>query len=53
MDYFSHIDTAGVHDLYEGETEVEEVGYYTQIVSRKSAQYIRNHAGEPYYLQVN
>ena len=53
MDYFSHIDTAGVHDLYEGETEVEEVGYYTQIVSRKSAQYIRNHAGEPFYLQVN
>ncbi len=53
MDYFSHIDTAGVHDLYEGEVEVEEVGYYTEIVAAKSAEYIASHAHEPFYLQVN
>jgi len=53
MDYFSHIDTAGQHDLYEGETEVHEVGYYTELVSERAADFIRSQGDEPFYLQVN
>lgn len=53
MDYFSHIDTAGQPDLYEGETPIEEVGYYTEMVSSRAAQYIRQHGDEPFYVQVN
>ncbi len=53
MDYFSHIDTAGRHDLYEGETEVHEIGYYTELVSDRAANYIRSQGDEPFYLQVN
>lgn len=53
MDYFSHIDTAGVHDLYEGEIEVNQIGYYTDLVSRRSAEFVRQHAREPFYMQVN
>jgi arylsulfatase A-like enzyme len=53
MDYFSHIDTAGLPDLYEGETPVEEVGYYTEMVSARAADYIRARVDEPFYLQVN
>lgn len=54
MDYFSHIDTAGVPDLYEGETPVEMVGYYTELISKRSADFIRGRdAAKPFYLQVN
>lgn len=54
VDYFSHIDTAGQPDLWEGETPVEEVGYYTELVSRRASEYIRDHdAGTPFYLQLN
>ena len=55
MDYFSHIDTAGNPDLYEGETPVEEVGYYTHLVSRRASDFIRARSGSdaPFYLQVN
>ena len=55
MDYFSHIDTAGKPDLYEGETPVEEVGYYTEMISRRASDFIRARAGsdQPFYLQVN
>lgn len=55
MDYFSHIDTAGTPDLYEGETPVEEVGYYTHLVSRRASDFIRARSGSdaPFYLQVN
>ena len=54
MDYFSHIDTAGKPDLYEGETPVEQVGYYTEMISERASDYITNHTQEnPFYLQVN
>lgn len=54
MDYFSHIGTAGQPDLYEGETPVEEVGYYTELVADRAAEYIDTHGRDkPFYLQVN
>lgn len=54
MDYFSHIDTAGKPDLYEGETPVEQVGYYTELISDRACQYISEQTSDqPFYLQVN
>jgi arylsulfatase A-like enzyme len=54
MDYFSHIDTAGLPDLYEGETPIEEYGYYTEMISHRASDYIRSHEQDrPFYLQVN
>lgn len=54
MDYFSHIDSAGLPDLYEGEVPVEEVGYYTHLVTDRAVDYIGERGdGEPYYLQLN
>jgi arylsulfatase A-like enzyme len=55
MDYFSHIDTSGRPDLYEGEVPVEEVGYYMDLVGRRAAEYIAQTAegDSPFYLQVN
>jgi arylsulfatase A-like enzyme len=53
MDYFSHIDSDGRPDLYEGDVPVEEVGYYTDLVSARAVNYIREVGDEPFYLQVN
>lgn len=54
MDYFSHIDTAGLPDLYEGEVLVDEVGYYTHLVTDRAVRFITERgADEPYYVQVN
>lgn len=54
MDYFSRIDTIGQPDLYEGETPVDEIGYYTDLISDRTADYIRNQpADRPFYVQVN
>jgi arylsulfatase A-like enzyme len=54
MDYFSHIDSAGLPDLYEGDVPVEQVGYYTEIVSDRAADFIARQSQDvPFYLQVN
>jgi arylsulfatase A-like enzyme len=54
LDYFSHLDTLGQPDLYEGETPVEELGYYTDLVAERAADFIRRQDREsPFYLQVN
>lgn len=54
MDYYSHIDSAGLPDLYEGETPVEEVGYYTDIVTDRASDYLRRADPDtPFYLQIN
>ncbi len=53
LDYFGHYDTAGLPDLWDGEQPVQEDGYYTEIVSRRAADYIRSAGSDPFYLQVN
>lgn len=53
LDYFGHFDTAGEPDLWEGEVPVEEVGYYTEIVAARAAEYIQNTGPDPFYLQLN
>lgn len=53
IDYFEHIDTLGLHDFWEGETEIDEVGYATELISRESAAHIRAAGDEPIYVQVN
>lgn len=53
MDYFSHIDSAGLPDLYEGEVLVEEVGYYSHLITERSIDFIEENSQSPFYLQVN
>lgn len=53
VDYFEHIDTLGQPDLYEGETPVEQVGYYTELISARAVDYIQTPRDRPFYLQVN
>lgn len=53
MDYFEHVDTLGQPDLYEGETPVEQAGYYTDLISDRAAEYIAADQDGPFYVQLN
>jgi len=53
MDYHTHRDTGGVHDLWEGETEVHTRGYLTDLISRRAVDFIRRKKGQPFLLSVH
>ncbi len=53
IDYFEHIGTLGEEDLYEGETPIEMVGYYTDLVADRAAEYVQEQRKHPFYLQIN
>jgi len=53
MDYFTHRDTAGVHDLWEGEKEVALKGYLTDLISERAVEFIRRKRRQPFFLSVH
>ena len=53
MDYFSHRDTAGNHDLWEGEKEIERKGYLTDLISDRAVEFIGRTRREPFLLSVH
>ncbi len=54
VDYFTHCDSAGVHDLCEGEVEVDKPGYLTDLISDRAVDYIaRQDAKTPFLLSVH
>lgn len=53
MDYFTHRDTAGHHDLYENETEVHRKGYLTDLISERAVQFVKRKRAEPFLLSVH
>jgi arylsulfatase A-like enzyme len=53
MDYFTHRDTAGVHDLWDGETEVHRPGYLTDLISGRAVEYVKRKRSEPFLLSLH
>ena len=55
VDYFSHCDSRGTHDLWLGEEECREPGYLTDLLSRRAADYVRRMAGgdAPFFLSLH
>ncbi|MFZ9666009.1 MAG: sulfatase [Limnohabitans sp.] len=58
VDYFTHCSTNGSHDLYLNEAEHAEEGYLTDLLSRRSADYVRRMAeparsGQPFFLSLH
>jgi arylsulfatase A-like enzyme len=55
LDYFTHCDSSGTHDLWEGDRQVERVGYLTDLISQRSIDYIRRQRGaaKPFLLSVH
>jgi arylsulfatase A-like enzyme len=53
VDYFTHCDSAGRHDLYEGEQEVQRPGYLTDLLSDRAVEFVRQRKGEPFLLSLH
>ena len=59
LDYFKHTDSTqkngtpdGKHDLWEGETEIFRQGYTTDLFSDRAQKFIRDHARQPFFLEL-
>jgi arylsulfatase A-like enzyme len=53
VDYFTHCDSAGVHDLYEGEREVHREGYLTDLLTQEAISFVRRARGKPFLLSLH
>ncbi|WP_295537763.1 sulfatase-like hydrolase/transferase [uncultured Pseudacidovorax sp.] len=55
VDYFTHCDSRGTHDLFFGEEEKHEEGYLTDLFSRRAVDYVeRMAAGDaPFFLSLH
>jgi arylsulfatase A-like enzyme len=55
LDYFTHRDSAGQHDLFEGEAEAHPVGYLTDLISERAVDFIGRQRGSqaPFLLSVH
>ena len=53
LDYFTHCDMAGRHDLYENEREVFAPGYLTDLLSEKAKAFIERHKDRPFLLSLH
>ena len=58
VDYFTHCASTGAHDLWLGEQETHEAGYLTDLISRRSVDYVNRMAagargGTPFFLSMH
>jgi arylsulfatase A-like enzyme len=53
VDYFRHCDSAGKHDLYEGDEEVHREGYMTDLLSDRAVQFVRRQKGKSFLLSLH
>jgi len=53
FDYFTHRDTAGVHDLWDGETEIHRSGYITDLIAERAVEYVSRRREEPLLLSLH
>jgi arylsulfatase A-like enzyme len=52
LDYFTHRDSHGAHDLWDGERECHDAGYLTDLFSAKAAAFI-GRARQPVLLSLH
>jgi arylsulfatase A-like enzyme len=54
VDYFTHCDSGGRHDLYEGDREVHRAGYMTDLLTDEAVAFLRRRKkGEPFLLSLH
>ncbi len=53
IDYHTHKDSYGVHDLFEDEAPVHMKGYLTDLISEKAVSYIERNRQRPFFLSVH
>ncbi len=53
VDYHTHKDSFGVHDLFENETAVHTKGYLTDLITEKAVACIKRNSKRPFFLSVH
>jgi len=55
VDYFSHCGTNGAHDLFEGDDEVHDTGYLTDLITQRALDWLGSVAGgpAPFFLSLH
>ena len=58
VDYFSHCSSTGEHDLYEGETPRQDIGYLTDLISARALRQVDDWApaaqrGTPFFQSLH
>ena len=58
VDYFTHCSGKGDHDLYVGEDAHREVGYLTDVLSKRAVDFVQqkaqqSKAGKPFFLSLH
>lgn len=55
VDYFSHSDSAGNHDLWENGAQVRHEGYLTDLISQRAARVVREQAAasKPFLISLH
>jgi arylsulfatase A-like enzyme len=55
VDYFTHCDTSGNHDLWDGDTEVHRIGYLTDLITERAVDYVarQRDANKPFLLSLH
>jgi arylsulfatase A-like enzyme len=53
VDYFTHCDYAGAHDLYQGEKEVHRIGYLTDLLTEEAIAFVKRVKGKPFLLSLH
>ena len=52
IDFYQHSGGDGVHDLWENGEPAHVDGYMTDLITERSLRYIREHAQQPFFLEV-
>lgn len=60
LDYFTHSDSRGNHDWWEGEQASHDTGYLTDLISQRAVDYVHRQAGRraagdarPFFLSLH
>ena len=55
VDYFTHCDSTGTHDLFDGEQDQPTAGYLTDLISNRAVNWIGERATEdaPFFLSLH
>ncbi len=53
FDYHTHLDTAGIHDLWEGEQESHQKGYLTDLFTDRAVEFVKRKRKEPFFLSLH
>jgi len=53
IDYFTHKDSYGIHDLFENETPLHRKGYLTDLITDRAVEFVKRKRKDPFLLSVH